>query len=264
MTELTAVSSPRPSLAVLPRLAQAAIPLPVLSLIARVSIAAVFFLSGRTKVEGLLTVTEAAHHGAQGVPEDRLALVGHDGWPKNVDGFGALIEVAKGAGQIVGRFHAVGAGQPVVREELRRQFRHVHAIGQSPQVSRDGAVVRQQLQRRFVGAHRRDKVAVLFAGDGQHVPGDALSLILFQHFQRQRIGLLEVTGLDGRNRLTQQTGCFAVLELVGGALEPCEGLERGRITHGRSSDSSLDDRRRSDLLLGQRAAGTLEGAFAGH
>ena len=61
MTELTAVSSPRPSLAVLPRLAQAAIPLPVLSLIARVSIAAVFFLSGRTKVEGLLTVTDSTY-----------------------------------------------------------------------------------------------------------------------------------------------------------------------------------------------------------
>ena len=43
MTELTAASSPRLFLAALPRLAQAAIPLPMLSLIARVSIAAVFF-----------------------------------------------------------------------------------------------------------------------------------------------------------------------------------------------------------------------------
>ena len=76
MTELTAVSSPRPSLAVLSRLAQAAIPLPVLSLIARVSIAAVFFLSGRTKVEGLLTVTDSTY--ALFAEEYRLPLIPSD------------------------------------------------------------------------------------------------------------------------------------------------------------------------------------------
>jgi putative oxidoreductase len=76
MTELTAVSSPRPSLAVLPRLAQAAIPLPVLSLIARVSIAAVFFLSGRTKVEGLLTITDSTY--ALFAEEYRLPLIPGD------------------------------------------------------------------------------------------------------------------------------------------------------------------------------------------
>jgi putative oxidoreductase len=63
-------------LAVLPRLAQAAIPLPVLSLIARVSIAAVFFLSGRTKVEGLLTVTDSTY--ALFAEEYRLPLIPSD------------------------------------------------------------------------------------------------------------------------------------------------------------------------------------------
>ena len=63
-------------MAVLPRLAQAAIPLPVLSLIARVSIAAVFFLSGRTKVEGLLTVTDSTY--ALFAEEYRLPLIPSD------------------------------------------------------------------------------------------------------------------------------------------------------------------------------------------
>ena len=76
MTELTAASSPRPSLAALPRQAQAAIPLPVLSLIARVSIAAVFFLSGRTKVEGLLTITDSTY--ALFAEEYRLPLIPSD------------------------------------------------------------------------------------------------------------------------------------------------------------------------------------------
>lgn len=76
MTELTAASSPRPSLVVLPRLAQAAIPLPVLSLIARVSIAAVFFLSGRTRVEGLLTITDSTY--ALFAEEYRLPLIPSD------------------------------------------------------------------------------------------------------------------------------------------------------------------------------------------
>ena len=56
--------------------AQAAIPLPVLSLIARVSIAAVFFLSGRTKVEGLLTVTDSTY--ALFAEEYRLPLIPSD------------------------------------------------------------------------------------------------------------------------------------------------------------------------------------------
>lgn len=76
MTELTAASSLPPSLAALPRLAQAAIPLPVLSLIARVSIAAVFFLSGRTKVEGLLTITDSTY--ALFAEEYRLPLIPGD------------------------------------------------------------------------------------------------------------------------------------------------------------------------------------------
>lgn len=76
MTELTAASSPRSSLAALPSLAQAAIPLPVLSLIARVSIAAVFFLSGRTKVEGLLTITDSTY--ALFAEEYRLPLIPSD------------------------------------------------------------------------------------------------------------------------------------------------------------------------------------------
>ncbi|KQP48423.1 DoxX family protein [Brevundimonas sp. Leaf280] len=63
-------------MAALPRLAQAAIPLPVLSLIARVSIAAIFFLSGRTKVEGLLTITDSTY--ALFAEEYRLPLIPSD------------------------------------------------------------------------------------------------------------------------------------------------------------------------------------------
>lgn len=48
----------------------------MLSLIARVSIAAVFFLSGRTKVEGLLTVTDSTY--ALFAEEYRLPLIPSD------------------------------------------------------------------------------------------------------------------------------------------------------------------------------------------
>lgn len=77
MTELTAAAAPRRfSLADLPRLAETAIPLPVLSLIARVAIAAVFFLSGRTKVEGLLTITDSTYY--LFAEEYRLPLIPSD------------------------------------------------------------------------------------------------------------------------------------------------------------------------------------------
>ena len=48
----------------------------MLSLIARLSIAAVFFLSGRTKVEGLLTVTDSTY--ALFAEEYRLPLIPSD------------------------------------------------------------------------------------------------------------------------------------------------------------------------------------------
>ena len=76
MTELTAAPPTRFSLASLPRLAETAIPLPVLSLIARVAIAAVFFLSGRTKVEGLLTITDSTYY--LFAEEYRLPLIPSD------------------------------------------------------------------------------------------------------------------------------------------------------------------------------------------
>lgn len=76
MTDTTAPAPNRLSLAGLPRLAETAIPLPVLSLIARVSIASVFFLSGRTKVEGLLTITETTRY--LFAEEYRLPLIDSD------------------------------------------------------------------------------------------------------------------------------------------------------------------------------------------
>jgi putative oxidoreductase len=76
MTQLTATPSPRFSSAYVSRLAEMAIPLPVLSLIARVAIAAVFFLSGRTKVEGLLTLTDSTYY--LFAEEYRLPLIPSD------------------------------------------------------------------------------------------------------------------------------------------------------------------------------------------
>ena len=43
------------------RLIERALPVDVLTVIVRVAIAAVFFLSGRTKVEGLLTITDSTY-----------------------------------------------------------------------------------------------------------------------------------------------------------------------------------------------------------
>lgn len=43
------------------RLIERALPIDVLTVIVRVAIAAVFFLSGRTKVEGLLTITDSTY-----------------------------------------------------------------------------------------------------------------------------------------------------------------------------------------------------------
>lgn len=50
-----------PALAAIPRLIERLIPVAALSLIVRVAIAAVFFLSGRTKVEGILTITDSTY-----------------------------------------------------------------------------------------------------------------------------------------------------------------------------------------------------------
>lgn len=44
------------------RLIERALPVDVLTVIVRVAIAAVFFLSGRTKVEGLLTITDSTYY----------------------------------------------------------------------------------------------------------------------------------------------------------------------------------------------------------
>lgn len=51
----------RPSLAAFPRLLERLLPLPVLSLVIRVAVAAVFFLSGRTKVDGILHITDSTY-----------------------------------------------------------------------------------------------------------------------------------------------------------------------------------------------------------
>jgi putative oxidoreductase len=61
MTVSPADAAVRTSLAPIPRLIERLIPLAVLSLIVRVAIAAVFFLSGRTKVEGLLDITDSTY-----------------------------------------------------------------------------------------------------------------------------------------------------------------------------------------------------------
>lgn len=44
------------------RLIERLLPIDVLSVVVRVAIAAVFFLSGRTKVEGLLTITDSTYY----------------------------------------------------------------------------------------------------------------------------------------------------------------------------------------------------------
>ena len=61
MTDATSPTAVRPSLAVIPELVARLIPAAVVGLVIRVAIAAVFFLSGRTKVEGLLTITDSSY-----------------------------------------------------------------------------------------------------------------------------------------------------------------------------------------------------------
>ncbi len=55
------VSAPAPRFQKIVSLIEAALPLWALSLIVRVGIASVFFLSGRTKVEGALTITDGTY-----------------------------------------------------------------------------------------------------------------------------------------------------------------------------------------------------------
>ena len=57
MTDTVAHTAVRPALAFIPDLIARLLPASVISLIIRVAIAAVFFLSGRIKVEGLLDIT---------------------------------------------------------------------------------------------------------------------------------------------------------------------------------------------------------------
>ena len=61
MTDTVAHTAVRPQLAFVPDLIARLLPAPVISLIIRVAIAAVFFLSGRTKVEGLLDITDSTY-----------------------------------------------------------------------------------------------------------------------------------------------------------------------------------------------------------
>ena len=61
MTDTVAHTAVRPQLAFVPDLIARLLPAPVISLIIRVAIGAVFFLSGRTKVEGLLDITDSTY-----------------------------------------------------------------------------------------------------------------------------------------------------------------------------------------------------------
>lgn len=61
MTDIVAQTAVRPALAFIPDLIARLIPASFISLIIRVAIAAVFFLSGRTKVEGFLDITDGTY-----------------------------------------------------------------------------------------------------------------------------------------------------------------------------------------------------------
>ena len=61
MTDTVAHTAVRPQLAFVPDLIARLLPAPVISLIIRVAIGAVFFLSGRTKVEGLLDISDSTY-----------------------------------------------------------------------------------------------------------------------------------------------------------------------------------------------------------
>ena len=61
MTDIVASTAVRPALSFITDLIARLLPAPVVSLIIRVAIAAVFFLSGRTKVEGLLDITDSTY-----------------------------------------------------------------------------------------------------------------------------------------------------------------------------------------------------------
>jgi putative oxidoreductase len=61
MTDTVAHTAVRPALTFIPDLIARLLPSPVISLVIRVAIAAVFFLSGRTKVEGLLDITDSTY-----------------------------------------------------------------------------------------------------------------------------------------------------------------------------------------------------------
>ena len=61
MTDTVAPTAVRPALVFIPDLIARLLPAPAISLTIRVAIAAVFFLSGRTKVEGLLDITDSSY-----------------------------------------------------------------------------------------------------------------------------------------------------------------------------------------------------------
>ncbi len=59
MTDRTAAGGWRAPFALLARLGEGALPLSLLLLVQRLGIAAIFFLSGRTKVDGIFTMTDS-------------------------------------------------------------------------------------------------------------------------------------------------------------------------------------------------------------
>ncbi len=106
-------------------------------------------------------VAPADQHRAQRVPQAVGARMLDDGGPQQLDRLVEAIDVAQRAGQVVQRLQVAGPAAQEVGEELDRQLGHAQAEGQAAQVAGDAPVIRQQLQRRLVAAHRAAEIAQL-------------------------------------------------------------------------------------------------------
>ena len=95
--------------------------------------------------------------------------MGLDRRPQHLDRARIVVQVAQGAGEIVGALGAVGVSEVIVGEQLGGDGLHVQPERQPAQVIGDVGMVWRQRQRRLVGLNRTLEIAGFFAGDRQQV-----------------------------------------------------------------------------------------------
>ncbi len=190
--------------------------------------------------DGPPRVAHAAHHGAQGVPQQWLVRPLLNRGPQDLDGLLVAVQIAKGAGQVVEAFQIIGADFEKVDEELGGDLRHIHAQGQSSQVAGRGGLAGQQLQRRLVAMHRVREVADLLARDGQRMPSQTQLIVVLQGFERQLLAPGEIALLHGADCAIEKFGALVVVEFASLAGQLGQGRGRGGVAGDRVPEAGLD------------------------